>query len=587
MNLTPVLTLVCFTIFGLNAQSHKIAPTLLQDAGENEKVDFLIVLNSQANTDAAYQLKSKTAKGQYVFQKLQKVAQNSQSNVIDILSEERADYKAFYIMNVIAAKGDVKLMNRLATLEEVKEIIPDPWVKMEEPVEVIPTIAFREGIEWGIQKINADQVWELGFTGQNVIIGGQDTGYDWEHPALRNQYNGVKGEGIDHSYSWHDAINEISPLHRDSIIDASNNPCGLNVNEPCDDGIHGTHTMGTMIGDDRAGNQIGVAPGAKWIGCRCMERGWGKPSTYIECFQWFLAPTDTTGSNPDPRKAPHVINNSWGCPEVEGCNASNWAVMEMVINNLRAAGVVVVVSAGNSGSNCNSVSSPAAMFEKSLTVGATASNDTIARFSSRGTVMVDGSGRTKPDVAAPGVSVRSAITNNRYASLSGTSMAGPHVAGAVALLISANPDLAGDADMIQRILERMAVPMPAIVDCDPNSDRMYPNNTYGYGRIDILAAVKEALTLVSTSGEDNLQNQSIKVFPNPFVGEISVLTDQIEGKVLFKLFDSMGRQVTQKEWMDISNDLLFLDVDPDLSAGVYYYQLIDENRKWTGKLMKQ
>src|SRR5690606_6949367 len=192
---------------------------------------------------------------------------------------------------------------------------------------------------------------------------------------------------------------EINPFNADSI-----NPCGLDSKVPCDDNGHGTHTMGTMIGLDGP-NQIGVAPEATWCACRNMERGWGTPFTYLECFEWFLAPTDLNNQNPDPTKAPHVINNSWSCPQAEGCDSSNWMLLDMAVMNLRLAGTVVVVSAGNSGSGCGSVSTPAAMFEGSFSVGATRENDTIAGFSSRGPVFVDGSLRLKPNVAAPGVSV--------------------------------------------------------------------------------------------------------------------------------------------------------------------------------------
>ena len=205
----------------------------------------------------------------------------------------------------------------------------------------------------------------------------------------------------------------------------------MDSQEPCDDQGHGTHTMGTMIGSE-GDNQIGVAPDAQWCACRNMERGYGTPFTYIECFEWFLAPTDLNNENPDPSKAPHVINNSWGCPPTEGCNPDNFELMNIVVNNLRAAGIVVVVSAGNDGSGCGSVYTPAAIYEGSFSIGATRSNDTIAGFSSRGPVWSDGSNRLKPNVCAPGTNVRSSVPGGGYDYSSGTSMAGPHVAGLVA-----------------------------------------------------------------------------------------------------------------------------------------------------------
>jgi subtilisin family serine protease len=246
--------------------------------------------------------------------------------------------------------------------------------------------------------------------------------------------------------------------------------------------------MGTMVGDDGAGNQIGMAPGAKWIGCRNMERGWGTPATYTECFQWFLAPTDLNGQNPDPSKAPDVINNSWYCPPEEGC--ADPLILQSVVENVRAAGIVVVFAAGNSGPGCSSIDAPGAMYDASFTVGATDSGDNIAGFSSCGPVTVDGSNRLKPDVSAPGVNIRSSVPGNGYAGgWSGTSMAAPHVVGAVALLISAHPELKGQVDGIERIIEYTAVPRTNSQSCGDVPGTEIPNNTYGWGRVDALAAL--------------------------------------------------------------------------------------------------
>ena len=132
-----------------------------------------------------------------------------------------------------------------------------------------------------------------------MVAGGADTGYQWDHPALKSQYRGWLGSSADHNYSWHDAIHSSSGV------------CGADAPAPCDDNGHGTHTMGTLVGDDGAGNQIGVAPGAKWIGCRSMDGGTGTPATYTECLQWFIAPTDLSNQNPEPSMAPDVVNNSW------------------------------------------------------------------------------------------------------------------------------------------------------------------------------------------------------------------------------------------------------------------------------------
>ena len=252
--------------------------------------------------------------------------------------------------------------------------------------------------------------------------------------------------------------------------------------------------MGTMVGGNDT-LKIGVAPDAKWIACRNMDRGYGSPVTYTECYEWFLAPTDINGQNPDPTRSPHVINNSWGCPPNEGCNLDNFFMMETVINNLTAAGTVVVVSAGNDGSSCGTISNPSAIFENSFAVGASREDDTKAGFSSIGPVLVDSSYRIKPDVVAPGVNVLSIDHQGGFNSWGGTSMAGPHVAGAVALIISANPDLAGQVDVIKDILKSTAVTLVDDAVCGDISSMDVPNFYYGYGRIDALAAVEMAMNI--------------------------------------------------------------------------------------------
>jgi len=326
----------------------------------------------------------------------------------------------------------------------------------------------------------------MGYTGQGVVIGGQDTGYNWDHPALINQYRGWDGVVADHNHNWHDAI------HEDNPHSSGENNCGFDSIVPCDDNGHGTHTMGIMVGDDGASHQIGVAPGARWIGCRNMENNWGTPATYAECYQWFIAPTDVDGGDANPALAADVINNSWSCPLQEGCTDPN--VLLTVVENVHLAGILTVHSAGNSGPGCSSIDAPAAIYQASFTVGATSSSDTIASFSSRGPVTVDSSNRLKPDVAAPGVGVSSSLPGGSYGSLSGTSMAAPHVAGLAALLISVDPSLRGQVDRLETLIEHTALPKAASQTCGGVPGSSIPNNTYGWGRVDALNA---AVTLLN------------------------------------------------------------------------------------------
>ncbi|HEV8239694.1 MAG TPA: S8 family serine peptidase, partial [Thermoanaerobaculia bacterium] len=235
--------------------------------------------------------------------------------------------------------------------------------------------------------------------------------------------------------------------------------------------------------------------GAQWIGCRNMDRGVGTPATYIECFQFFLAPTDLAGNNPDPDRAPDVLNNSWRCPTSEGC--TNPDVLRAAVENARAAGIVVVASAGNDGPACSSINAPPAIYDAAFTVGATAdpsSEDGIdapARFSSRGPIAVDGSNRLKPDVSAPGQWIRSSDLGGTYRAASGTSLSGPHVTGLVALMIAADPNLAGEVDQIEEQI-RSGAAQPATTTnevCGGIAISSFPNHTYGYGRIDAVASI--------------------------------------------------------------------------------------------------
>ena len=453
----------------------KVHPLVLERAAE-APAEFIVFLGEQADLTSVADLESKQERGTRVFEILTEVASRTQAPLIDLLQARGLEHRPFWIANMIWVRGDLDDLAVLAAHERVLRVDANPGVQMEQPLPHADggDAASPNAIEWGVLKIAADQVWALGYTGEGVVIGGQDTGYDWSHPALVEQYRGWNGVVADHAYSWHDSIHSGGGV------------CGADSSEPCDDHGHGTHTMGTMVGDDGGTNQIGVSPGSRWIGCRNMDQGNGTPATYSECFEWFVAPTDLDGLNPDPSKSPHVINNSWSCPPSEGCS---FASLQTVVENTRAAGIVVVASAGNSGSSCNSVSSPPAIYAASLTVGATNSVDDIAGFSSRGVVDVDGSDRLKPDVSAPGVSVRSSVPGGGYSFFSGTSMAGPHVAGQIGLLLSAQPDLIGDPDSIENIVKMSALPLTSSQDCGGISGTEIPNPVFGYGRIDALEAI--------------------------------------------------------------------------------------------------
>lgn len=468
----------------------KIEPILADQVAlaPNEKHEFILFLEEQADLSGAAGLKTQTEKGIYVYQRLSEVAERTQKPLLTALRTFGAEMRPFWVVNAIWARGDYRLIQRIAERSEVARLFANPSVRLDMPIEAglspwAITSAEAEGIEWNLLKVHADDLWSLGLLGQGVVVGGQDTGYDWEHPALREKYRGWDGANADHNYNWHDAI------HQDDAHTSLGNPCGFDSQQPCDDNGHGTHTMGIILGDDGAGNRIGVAPGAQWIGCRNMEQGWGTPASYIECYQWFVAPTDSNHANPDPSKAPQVINNSWGCLAEEGCTEPD--ILLAVVRNVHAAGILTVHSAGNSGPACETVAEPAAIYAESLTVGSTDTDDVIAPISSRGPVTADGSGRLKPDVTAPGVNIRSSIPGDAYGGKSGTSMAAPHVSGLAALLISSWPELAGQVDLLEELITHSALPLTTLEPCGGTAGQV-PNNVYGWGRIDAWAAYVHA-----------------------------------------------------------------------------------------------
>ena len=572
----PVFLLLLATAFTSTEDwQDKVDTEILEKTADGASTDFIILIADNTDLSAAESL-DKNGKAQYVYDALRQRADATQANVAAVLQDAGATFQAYFIVNMIYTAGNIDLIQNIAEMPEVEKIQVNP-VAMTERLQP-STAAGARTTTWGIQMINADDVWALGYTGQNVTVGGQDTGYEWEHPALKARYRGWDGTNADHDYNWHDSVHEQSPLNEDA-----NNPCGFDVEFPCDDNNHGTHTMGTMVGSD-GDNEIGVAPDAKWMACRNMERGWGQLTTYVECFEWFLAPTKIDGSAPDPTKAPHVIANSWGCPDIEGCNPDNFAVMETAVDNLRAAGTFVVVSAGNSGNQgCSTVENPAAIFENSFSVGATNEADDIAGFSSRGPVTVDNSGRRKPDVSAPGVGVLSSIRGGGYASFNGTSMAGPHVAGAVALIISANPALAGDVETLENILEQTAVGKTTEEDCGDIDGDAIPNNTYGYGRIDVLAAVNAALDLISDTDNPEL-NSALSVSPNPFTGSFSLNFSQSFGAAEIEIYDTAGRLVRSLQRHIAAGDAVRIDLK-DAAAGVYFYSVRHETGTLEGKVL--
>jgi subtilisin family serine protease len=496
----------------------QVSPYLTAALAANDgEVSILVMLKDQpdiaalaaAATAAAHQGESpearRIARIALVYQELTSHALQSQAALRAWLDSEGIPYRGHYLLNMVTVSGDAALVEALRRRDDVARLDANPQIDMMHSGDAsysarapggmsawnyaakwarigqTPQSATASNTTYGIAATRAPEVWALGYTGQGITLASQDTGVQWDHPALRSHYRGTSGETADHTYNWLDAIPDTGNF--------GDSCAGLL--EPCDDQGHGTHTVGTMVGTT-AVITYGIAPGAQWMGCRNMRGGKGTPETYTTCFEFFLAPYPAGGDpfrEGRPELAPHIINNSWGCPPSEGCNKDS---LRQVVETVRAAGLMVVASTGNAGSSCSSVIDPIAIYDATFSVGAHDANGNLAGFSSRGPVTVDGSGRLKPDLTAPGVNVLSTHRFGGTATLSGTSMASPHVAGAVALIWSAAPWLVGEIDLTEQVLLKSATPVYSD-RCGTAGEDVSPNPAYGYGKLDVAAAVEMAM----------------------------------------------------------------------------------------------
>lgn len=469
----------------------KVEPELLAAARDKGTVPFMVNFYEQADLSGAAGLKTRVEKGRYVVNALKAQAARSQPPVLALIEARKLPHEAYWVANAISVTGSRADIKALAERGEVKSL---HWLSEQ----VMPAVAPKYpgvkrakddaiGIEPSLALIHVPEVWALGFKGQGVVVGDHDIGVQWDHPALKSKYRGWDGTNANHDYNWFNAF-PIDPFCTDKSV-------------PCDSNGHGTHTTGTMVGDDGAGNQVGMAPDAKWMACRSLLDpvvGVGTLPTYMSCMQWMLAPYPTGNSAAaDPAMSPDVVNNSWGC--LEGCVPP---ILKSINEATYAAGIIQVVSAGNDGDVCSTILWPLAVYESSFTVGATDNEDQMASFSSRGPVLDDLSRRIKPNVVAPGVGTLSSTNDGGYASLSGTSMAGPHVAGLVALILSAEPRLIGRVAEVRKLIEATSVKIETGQVCGGTTKDDIPNNMFGFGRVDALAAIlaRPQLKLVADKG---------------------------------------------------------------------------------------
>ncbi|MGW1975525.1 S8 family serine peptidase [Streptomyces sp. NPDC001889] len=441
------------------AAEKKIEPELRAELSDG-KATFWVYLDSSADLSPALRATTKAAKGKAVHQAQRDHARRTQADLLKALESARADFTSYWIVNAVRVVGSAKLADSIAQRPEVARIDAEDTLSLPKPARGDREPAVN-AVEWNIDRVKAPQVWDqLGVRGEGVVVANIDSGVDYQHPAIDGQYRGRAADGsYSHGYNWFD-------------------PAGIcPTAAPCDNNDHGTHTMGTMVGDDGADNRIGVAPAATWVAAKGCESSSCSQTSLIASGQWVVAPTDANGANPRPDLAPDIVNNSWGS------SAHNpW--YKAIVNSWRAAGIFPAFSNGNNGPSCASSGSPGD-YVASYSSGAFDINNAIASFSSRG---AGDEGGIKPNVASPGVNVRSSVRNSGYGSFSGTSMASPHTAATAALIWSAAPALRGDVAQTEALLDQTAVD----VDSTGCGGTAADNNVFGEGRLDTLAAVQAA-----------------------------------------------------------------------------------------------
>ncbi|MEK3939017.1 S8 family serine peptidase [Bacillus sp. FSL R5-0431] len=473
----------------------KISSRLMKQFQQDDKVTFLIKMKEQTNTQKvakeavsrAKKQKLTAAKTQYtkrsaVVSELRATSEETQQALLTYLQKEQKkkqvkEIHSYYIVNGLAVTGTKEVMEKVASFPEVDQVLPNETRQIHRPVDLKTSKQKKQmkavdGVEWNISQVHAPEAWALGYDGTGTVVASIDTGVEWDHPALKEKYRGfdpAHPNDPSHEFNWYDAT--------------------TGSEAPYDDLEHGTHVTGTMVGSEPDGkNQIGVAPGAKWVAVKAFSEDGGTDADLLDAGEWILAPKDEDG-NPHPEKAPDVVNNSWG----GGPGLDDW--YKDVVNAWRAADIFPEFSAGNTDlfnpGGEGSIANPA-NYQEAFATGATDQDNKLGSFSLQGPSPY---GVMKPDIAAPGVNIRSSISGKGYEDgWNGTSMAGPHVSAVVALLRQVQSDLS--VEEIEQILIDTAKPL---------TDQQFPespNNGYGAGLVD----AKEAITAL-TDGIGTIEGQ--------------------------------------------------------------------------------
>ena len=509
--LVLVLAGLSFGLISPSLQEH------LTRAQAGQKLPVQIVLKEQFDKQLLNNLVDGMPKVQRrveVAQILKQFSAEQQAGVLRYLATtDAAKVKSFWIVNAVYCEATPAVIQALSARPEVRYVNYDLAYQpglLEEP----RTTCSPDEIAWGVDKINAPAVWALGFKGQGIVCGHIDTGCNYNHPDLADHM------WTDPNYPHHGWNFE------------------LDSDDPMDVSGHGTHTSGTVAGDGTGGTQTGVAPEAQIMACRVRSTA----DSIAESQMW--AAMEFVVSPPlSPSHGADLYTMSMGWEMAWAPHQATWRT---TADNVNAAGVSQIVAAGNergaasppNACRCpgnvpppwwNPQNTGTGALSGVVCVGATDENDTIAFLSSPGPCTWTGimpfddyaypPGLTRPDVSAPGINIKSCDTaGSGYVYMDGTSMATPHVAGTVCLMLSKNPDLTPAE--VDSILELTALDRGATGK----------DNDFGAGRIDALAAVNyvsplpgPALILTSTRIVDSTGNDNGILDPGETAELLAVL----------------------------------------------------------------
>jgi subtilisin family serine protease len=523
----------------------KVAPQVhqaLESTAKGDMVSVIVTLKAQADLSNIGGL-DREARLKGLIRALQAVTEASQKDIKAIIEARMAQglvsqVTYFWVFNGLSLTAAPEVIEELAARPDVLKITSDE-------ISIEPEAGLAASApEQNISVVNAPALWDLGYHGEGIVVANMDTGVDGNHPELNPRWRGG-------SNSWFD-------------------PYGQHPVTPTDLSGHGTWTMGVMVGGDASGTSIGLAPQALWMAVKIFNDSGSATATAIHRgYQWLLDPDGDINT----ADAPHVVNNSWAF-SYPGCDLE----FELDLLALRTAGILPVFAAGNGGPNTGTSYSPG-NYPQALAVGAINNSDQIYTYSSRGPSACGEAQNYYPELVAPGVSVHTSDLYNLYYDATGTSLAAPHVSGSLALLLSAFPNLS------------VADQEYALTDNAIDLGSTGPDNDFGFGRLDVLAAHQflysggVAPTPTAASSENLALNKPVTVSSfqdNSATGDRAVDGDL---NTLWKTKKANGKNSSSSEWIkiDLGNSAeisqVVLEWDANYATS-YSLQVSEDDSVW-------